>query len=49
MRMSRKIIKSNMLSLDLKGMENCGGMNCKKIGAAKASKESKSRIEWLQR
>jgi hypothetical protein len=49
MRMSRKIIKSNMSSVDLKGMQHCGGMNCRLTDAAKARRKSKARIEWLQR
>jgi hypothetical protein len=48
MRMSRKIIKSNMLSPDLKGMPHYGGMNYKLIDTAKARRKSKVGIEWLQ-
>jgi hypothetical protein len=49
MRMSRKIRKSNMWLLDLKGMQHCGGMNYRLIDAARESRKSKARIEWLQR
>jgi hypothetical protein len=38
-----------MLSLDLKGMQHYGGMNYRQIGVAKASKESKDGIGWLQK
>jgi hypothetical protein len=38
-----------MLSLDLKGMQHCGGMNCRQIGVAKERKESKAGIVWLQK
>jgi hypothetical protein len=48
MRILKRIRKSNMLSLDLKGMQNCGGMNYRLTGIAKARKESKDEIEWLQ-
>jgi hypothetical protein len=49
MRMLRKIRKLNMQSLDLKGMQHYGGMNCRLIGVAKANKESKAGIGWLQK
>jgi hypothetical protein len=49
MRMSRKTRKSNMPLLDLKGMQNYGGMNCRLIDAARASKKSRAGMEWLQR
>jgi hypothetical protein len=49
MRMSRKIRKSNMSLLDLKGMHHCGGMNCRLTNAARASRKSKAGIEWLQK
>jgi hypothetical protein len=48
MRMSRKIRKSSMPLLDLKGMQHCGGMNCRLTNAARASRKSKVGIEWLQ-
>jgi hypothetical protein len=34
---------------DLKGMQHCGGMNCRLTGVAKENKESKAGIEWLQK
>jgi hypothetical protein len=46
-RMSRKIEKSNMLSLDLKGMQPYGGMNCRLTDVAKARRISMVGIEWL--
>jgi hypothetical protein len=49
MRMSRKTRKSNMSLLDLKGMQHCGGMNCRLIDVARARKKSKYGIEWLQK
>jgi hypothetical protein len=49
MRILRKKRKSNMLLLDLKGMQHYGGMNCRLTNAAKASRKSRVRIEWLQR
>jgi hypothetical protein len=49
MRMSRKTRKSNMSLLDLKGMQHCGGMNCRLIDVARVSKKSKAGIEWLQK
>jgi hypothetical protein len=49
MRMSRKIGRSNMLSQDLKGMQQYGGMNCRLIDVARASIKSKVGIEWLRR
>jgi hypothetical protein len=30
----------------LKGIQHCGGMNCRLIGVAKENKELKSRIGW---
>jgi hypothetical protein len=33
----------------LKGMQHCGGMNCRLTGIAKASKESKDGIGWSPR
>jgi hypothetical protein len=36
-----------MLSLDLKGMQHYGGMNCRLIDAAKARRKSRVGIEWL--
>jgi hypothetical protein len=38
-----------MLSKDLKDMQHYGGMNCRLTDVVKASKKSKSGIEWLQR
>jgi hypothetical protein len=49
MRMSRKIGRSKMFSLDLKGMQHYGGMNCRLTDVEKASRKSKVGIEWLQR
>jgi hypothetical protein len=49
MRMSRKIRKSNMLSLDLKDMQHCGGMNYRLKDAARTRRKSKVGIKWLQR
>jgi hypothetical protein len=37
-----------MLSLDLKGMQHYGGMNCRLTDAARESRKSKAGIEWLQ-
>jgi hypothetical protein len=39
MRMSRKIEKSNMPSLDLKGMQPYGGMNCRLTDVEKARRK----------
>jgi hypothetical protein len=47
--MSRKIRKSNMMLPDLKGMQHCGGMNCRLIDIAKERRKSKYGIELLQR
>jgi hypothetical protein len=47
MRMLRKTRRENMLSLDLKGMQHYGGMNCRLTDATKANKKSKVGIEWL--
>jgi hypothetical protein len=47
--MSRKTIKSNMPLIDLKDMQHYGGMNCRLKDAARESRKSKTRIEWLQR
>jgi hypothetical protein len=41
--------KVKHVSIDLKGMQHCGGMNYRLTGVAKARKESKYGIEWLQR
>jgi hypothetical protein len=49
MRMSRKIRKSNMSLLDLKGMQHYGGMNYRLTDATKESRKSKVGIEWLQK
>jgi hypothetical protein len=49
MRMSRKIRNSNMSLLDLKVMQHYGGMNCRLIDAARASRKSKDGIERLQK
>jgi hypothetical protein len=38
-----------MLSLDLKGMQHYGGMNCRMTNVAKASIKSKDGIEWFRR
>jgi hypothetical protein len=39
MRMSRKIRNSNMLLLDLKGMQHYGGMNCRLKDVARARRK----------
>jgi hypothetical protein len=49
LRISRKIRKSNMPSLDLKGMQHYARMNCRLTDTAMESIKSKAGIEWLQR
>jgi hypothetical protein len=49
MRMSRKTRSSNMSLLDLRGMQHCGGMNCRLIDIARENRKSKAGIEWFQK
>jgi hypothetical protein len=49
MRMSRKIRKTNMSSLELKGMQHHGGMNCRLTNISKERKKSKVGIGWSPR